>query len=150
MAAPRPEPDRSWTVPAELAEVSRLVLEAAEFLRGHGVGERTLFAAQLLLEETVGNVVRHGYGGDVPTSSEGAVRVRVEVAPESVALAVEDEGPAFDPLREAPPADVTSSLEDRPIGGLGLHLVKVYASDARYLRVGATNRLELRLDRGAS
>lgn len=132
-----------WTIPAEIARVGPLVLEAAEFLEREGVSERPRYKAQLLLEEIVSNVVRHGFGGD----ASQRIHVGVTVDAECISLVVEDDARAFDPLHDAPEPVVTASLRDRPIGGLGLHLVKCIADEVAYERLGSSNRLRMQLHR---
>jgi anti-sigma regulatory factor (Ser/Thr protein kinase) len=57
-------------------------------------------------------------------------------------LTVEDDGPAFDPLSLAVP-DVTASLDERPVGGLGVFLVRRMMDSVSYHRVGARNQLRM-------
>ena len=53
--------------------------------------------------------------------------------------------PAYDPLAHAPP-DLDADIADRPIGGLGIHLVRELAQDARYRREDGWNILRIELD----
>jgi serine/threonine-protein kinase RsbW len=57
-------------------------------------------------------------------------------------LLVSDDGPEFDPLAAEAP-DTTLAVEDRPIGGLGIELVKRLMDEVRYERSGGRNRLRL-------
>ena len=57
-------------------------------------------------------------------------------------LEFRDQGPAFDPL-SGPAPDLDAPLEQRPVGGLGLVLVRALVEDARYLREGPFNVLRL-------
>lgn len=61
----------------------------------------------------------------------------------SVVLCVEDDGPAFDPLA-APEPDLDAPLEDRPVGGLGIHLLREMMDTLDYVRRDDRNRLILR------
>lgn len=135
-----PQPDSAtWTIPADPQRVARLVLDAAGFLGRHGIEGRPLFTAQLVLEEIVNNVVQHAFAG----VASRELRVTATVDPDGVSLTVEDDGRPFDPLVDAPPADTESPLEERPVGGLGLHLVKQFATRLTYERVGETNRVRM-------
>lgn len=136
----------AYTLPTDLERVEGVVLGIASWLEQHGIEGKPLFKAQLLLEETITNVVRHGFGGD--PSHE--VRVWVELSLGSIRITVEDDGPAFDPLGDGPAVDTQVPLIDRPLGGLGLHLIKTMASDVAYLRAGAVNRLAMRVDLAAA
>ncbi len=53
-----------------------------------------------------------------------------------------DNGMAFDPLQKSAP-DLESSLEDRPIGGLGVFLVLEFMDDVTYQRDGEWNRMSM-------
>jgi serine/threonine-protein kinase RsbW len=105
------------------------MMDAAEaFLAKHAVSDRT--AAQMLvaLDEIVSNIFAHGVREGEPT-----VAVRLHVTDTRIAGEIVDDGIAFDPLGAAPP-DTGLSLEDRPIGGLGLHIVRRTMDDISYDR----------------
>jgi serine/threonine-protein kinase RsbW len=55
-------------------------------------------------------------------------------------LTIEDDGPPFDPL-SLPPPDVTASLEERRVGGLGVFLVRQMMDEVSYQRTGKRNQL---------
>lgn len=131
-----------WTIPADLERVGPLVLETAGFLERQGVGATPLFKAQLLLEEVVSNVVRHAFRGD--RSRE--VHVQVALDERGIHLVVVDDAPPFDPLRDGPRVDTEAALRDRPVGGLGLHLVKHMADELAYVREGDANRVRMRVN----
>jgi anti-sigma regulatory factor (Ser/Thr protein kinase) len=61
-----------------------------------------------------------------------------------VVLDIRDNGAAYDPLGHAPP-DLDADIADRPIGGLGIHLVRELAQDACYRRDGGWNLLRIEL-----
>lgn len=106
---------------------------------GRGVTDEAQRDLVVALEELVTNVLQHGAaGGRVPD-----VEVSLDVLDGVFVLVVADDGPAFDPLRVAPPAR-DRPLEDRPIGGLGIHLVRQLMDEVTYARVDGHNRLELR------
>lgn len=92
----------------------------------------------LMLDEWLTNVALHAYGG-----KGGPVSVQVEfVAPHTLQSVVRDHGPAFDPTG-LPPPDLEMALEDREIGGLGLHFVRQLADCFSYRRDGACNEVTL-------
>lgn len=92
---------------------------------------------ELALEEVFMNIVMHG-------SPAGTARVEVSLvlAGEGLTMTVEDDGPQFDPL-SLPLPDVTSGLEERPVGGLGVFLTRKMMDEVRYQRVAARNRLTM-------
>jgi serine/threonine-protein kinase RsbW len=95
----------------------------------------------LLIDELVMNVCTHAYPDDKP----GDVTVTYSVpAPGELSVEVADWGVEFNPLMAEPP-DLTLSLEERPIGGLGLHLVKTLAKSLTYRREQGRNRLRFHI-----
>ena len=122
----------------DLRELARVSQIASEFLGRESLGEETVYATHLALEEILSNVIRHGYAE--PGKHEIFVCLRIEDG--SVDLQVEDDGRAFDPL-SAPEVDLDVPLEERRVGGLGIHLLRKLASEIRYLREGGRNRLQV-------
>ena len=85
---------------------------------------------ELILEEVLSNVIRHGLGG----RADQLIHVVAGASPAAVDLVFEDEGSPFNPLT-APPPDPFESLETAKIGGLGVHLVKKLAASVQYQRM---------------
>jgi anti-sigma regulatory factor (Ser/Thr protein kinase) len=97
---------------------------------------------ELALEELLVNIHHYAYdeaGGSVELSCRLA---NFDGQPHLIIL-VRDWGRAFDPFADSPQPDLTSSLEDRPIGGLGLHLIRRMASHCCYSRCLGANATEL-------
>jgi serine/threonine-protein kinase RsbW len=122
------------------AEAKSLGL-ATEFVRA-GAREANLpesraLELDLLIEEILMNIVRYSY----PEGTPGTVTVTYSV-PEPGELAVEvgDQGVEFDPLEVSDP-DLTLDLAQRPIGGLGILLLKSFARSLSYRREQGWNRL---------
>jgi serine/threonine-protein kinase RsbW len=103
-----------------------------------GLAPDVAFAADLCLQEAVGNVIEHAFADGAPHEiGVSAVRVGRRLIVE-----IEDDGRPFDPLTAPPPAPA-AHLEDVRIGGLGVHLIRRFASGMRYTREGGRNRLTL-------
>ncbi len=98
--------------------------------------EETLFQVRLVLEEVLMNVISYGAG-------DGAVpHVQLNMAQKDGTLSMEiaDNGIAFDPL-QLPAPDLDAEIDDRPIGGLGIFLVRELMDSVTYRRDGDWNRL---------
>lgn len=93
---------------------------------------------RLVAEEVVTNVAKYGYA----PGAAAAMELLVSTADDAVSLEFRDEGQPFDPLAQPRP-DLEAPLEERPVGGLGLTLVRALVEDARYAREGGTNVLRL-------
>ena len=93
---------------------------------------------ELALEEIFLNVVMHGS----PQGSRPWVQVSLALAEGGLTMTVEDDGPGFDPL-SLPPPDVTAGLNERPVGGLGIFLVRQLMDEVTYCRIGERNQLRM-------
>ena len=100
--------------------------------------------SNLILEELILNTLTHGR-----TSGLSDIEVTLESGVNSVAISVVDDGAAFDPLTDNPAPDTSLALQDRSIGGLGLHLVRTMAEDLEYKHVDGKNHLTLVARSGA-
>ena len=96
------------------------------------------FRISLVVDELAQNVVDYAYN-DTP----GDVEVSVTSRDETVIVEIIDEGKPFDPLTDAPAPDLTSPIESRPIGGLGVHFTKTLMDDVEYRRESGQNRLRI-------
>lgn len=128
----------------DLAEISRLT-EAFESLAGElRLSSAATFELTLVLDELVTNVIN--YGGIPP----GGERIRIEFRADDTALeiTIADPGKPFDP-RNAKPPDTDAALEDRKIGGLGVHLVRNMVDTFAYRYEDGRNLVTLlkRIDR---
>jgi serine/threonine-protein kinase RsbW len=93
----------------------------------------------LLVEEIFMNIARHSY----PKGLAGPVSISYSViGPGELAVEFGDRGIEFNPLTADPP-DLTLGLADRPVGGLGVFLLKAFAHSLSYRREQGWNRLTL-------
>ena len=117
----------------------------ASFCARHGIARNDALRLTLIVEELFTNSVAHGYGGECDAPIDVALSVDAGV----VTLVYEDAAPSFDPLSRppVPPAELAASVESRPVGGLGIHLVKQLVASAHYAREDGRNRLRLGIRR---
>jgi serine/threonine-protein kinase RsbW len=126
------------SVPSEAAQLSTLAKFLQEFWSAADLPPALSLAFEIALEEIFMNVVTHG----TPAGSHGRVDVCLALTEDSLTLAVEDEGPPFDPLKLAAP-NTHSPLEERRVGGLGVYFVRQLMDAVSYARVGARNQLRM-------
>ena len=117
----------------EKASISVAVETAQDWLEESGVDARAAMHVALTLDELLTNASTHGAAEGLPA------QVRLVVHPDRVGVQIVDPAAAYDP-RSAPKPDVGASLEDRPIGGLGVHLVMKLSRDLAYARDNDRNR----------
>ena len=99
-----------------------------------------VFKFQLALDELLTNVVSYAFAED---TADAAIKVTLAVSDHEIAAVIEDNGRPFNPLLDAPNPDLDLSAQDRPIGGLGIHLTKAFVDTLRYERTEEWNRLSL-------
>ena len=116
------------------AELERLASAVEEFAERESWAPEVVFRVNLVLEELVVNVMTHG-------SHEGLAEIEVTVtsSEDLVSIRLSDNGVAFDPLTDAPEPEVTGSVEDRHVGGLGVHLVRTMMDNVSYRRERGRN-----------
>ena len=120
-----------------LDELPRIDAAIEAFARRESWSPQLEFQVKLVIEELALNVVKHGGG------TGGAAEIEMVSDPDRVTIEISDEGRPFDPLTESPPPDTSSGVEDRPVGGLGVHLVRTLMDEASYRREGGRNHLTL-------
>ena len=123
------------TVTARLESLEGLVKSATESALQCGLKEEGLFAVQLVTEEAVVNILKYAYH-----NTEGRVRLRCLDAGDRFVIEVTDWGVPFD-ATAMPDPDLT--LEERPVGGLGIYLIKKMTDEMKYTREDGRNVLRL-------
>lgn len=115
-----------------------------DFLSVRGTSARASFHTELAFEELVTNVIRHAYAG----RPAGGIPIRIDVRVERshIVLAVEDDGPPFDPA-SAPDQGLPASIEEARVGGLGLRFIRAAAARIAYERLGERNRVTVCVER---
>ena len=111
------------------------------FAERHQLSRSLLRKLQVVCDELLSNVVRHGCS-DLP--EEALIELRIASRDEQLHIQLQDPGRPFNPL-DVPDPDLTQSIEDRPVGGLGLHLVRKMVSRCSYQRINDCNRLLLEM-----
>jgi serine/threonine-protein kinase RsbW len=130
---------RQIAVSADAAHLPLLTRLLQEFWSAAELPAAEAPAFELALEEIFVNVVMHG----APAGRRAQVEVSFALDDGDLTLMIEDDGPPFDPL-SLPPPDVTASLEDRKVGGLGVFLVRKTMDAVGYRRIAERNQLSLR------
>jgi serine/threonine-protein kinase RsbW len=120
-------------------EIERVVAFAEQFGEAHQLPAEIVMTIHLVLDEVVANIINHGYDDH----AEHQIRVTLALDESVLGIRVEDDGRPFDPLA-APPPDLDLPLEERPVGGLGIHIVRSVMDAVEYQRDGGRNVLTMR------
>jgi anti-sigma regulatory factor (Ser/Thr protein kinase) len=121
-------------------EISATDTWIEEIGRRWGIAERTAFGARVCVAEIAANVLEHGAALSEPARLDVTLRRHES----GLDVEITDSGRPFDPTApsEQPLSD---TLEAAHIGGLGLRLVRSYASEVTYRHDGVCNHLTLHL-----
>jgi phosphoserine phosphatase RsbU/P len=119
-----------------LSELNRMSQSLSEFSVKHSLSARVLHDLNLAMEEIVTNIISYAYTDE----GEHEIRVRLRALPGEVIAEVEDDGRPFDPLK-VPEPDIRTSVHERTMGGLGIHLVRKVMDGLEYKRQANRNFL---------
>ena len=123
----------------DISELGRLSDQLAQFWAEHALSPEMEGEVCLALEEIVVNIMRYGH----PEGGKHEILVRLSFEGGLVTVAVEDDGVPFNPL-EAMEPNLDLPLEERSIGGLGIHLVRNLMDGVEYRREEGRNYLVMR------
>ncbi len=128
-----------------LNELAVVMAALEDFCDGAGVDMGAAQAAQLALDELLSNIIAYAY----LDSEEHQITVDLAITGRVLQIKVTDNGIPFNPFEQAEP-ELESSIEEREIGGLGIHLVRNMMDDYSYARLNECNVVTLgkRLNEG--
>jgi anti-sigma regulatory factor (Ser/Thr protein kinase) len=112
--------------------------EAEAWLKLHQTSMRLTNLVLLAIEELLVNCIDYGYDD----SNEHTIVIDLSIDEENLTMTVIDDGHPFDPLTALTP-DFSLEVQQRPVGGLGIHLLRQLADHVTYERRDNTNRITL-------
>ena len=118
-------------------EVPGIVDNIEGAMRDLGFSDEDIFGFQLAVEEACINIINHGY-----RKAHGYISIILESTLNCFMVTIEDEAPPFDPTRFEKPTSVIN-VNEVPLGGFGIHLIKSLTDEIRYDYAEGKNRLIL-------
>lgn len=122
----------------DINEITRLGDEIEAFGSENGLNLDLVFTLNFILDEIVTNVIMYAY----PKGTENYIDVVFILEGDFLIIQVIDEGKEFNPINAKTP-NLTSDIDEREIGGLGIHLVKNMIESMEYKRENSKNILVL-------
>ena len=107
---------------------------------------KMLLKTQLVVEELLANICSYAYEGQKGGSASFACGVVNFDGHKSILIQLKDSGKPYDPFEQSKAPDLNAPIEDRPIGGLGVLLVKEIASHYSYVRIDGCNQTQIFLN----
>ena len=128
-------------LPAQMRAFDQVNTLIEDFGAVARLGREDRHKLTLIVEELFTNTVNHGHRGD----SDASVFITLEEDHGNVQLIYEDSAPQFDPLAAGKRTDIDSTINERRVGGLGIHITVGLTEKADYSYVNGRNRICLRL-----
>ena len=117
-------------------EVARMAVAVDRFARDTEMSDEDLHNIHLILDELVINVIKYAFHDNQPHT----IGVTLALSGRRLTMTVEDDGASFDPTAHPEP-DLEIPIDERPIGGLGIHIVRSLSDSVTYRRNGRRNTL---------
>ncbi len=132
------------TVKNRIEDLLRVNALFESFATQHDISGRLRYHLLVSIEEILTNIIKYGF------DEEGVhpIHITFRRVEDQIEMEFEDRGREFNPLEIGEP-DLDSPIEDRQLGGLGIHLVKKMVDEAKYRREGDRNILLLRKDKNS-
>lgn len=125
-----------YQVPSRLEEIEKLADEVNRVLPDPDLA----FAVNLCLEELISNTILHGLNG----AADQFIHVQISASNEWLEILLRDTAPQFNPFMQAPKPNLGLGIQERPIGGLGVHMVKTLMDVVHASYDGTGNWIVLR------
>jgi serine/threonine-protein kinase RsbW len=110
--------DSTLRIEAELKNLSAIRRFVQEMASAFGADRDMIADVILATDEAATNVIVHGY-----QNQPGTIEIELDRSGDAIVIYMRDQSPPFDPT-SVPPPDVTQPLDERPLGGMGIHLIR--------------------------
>ena len=129
---------KDFVIKNDLAEIEGLTEAVVNYFRDDGIADAVCFDIRLALEEAVSNAIKYGY----EDQQVHTIHVRVGFENDNLILEIEDDAKAFNPL-DAPNPNLLLPVEEKPIGTLGIYLMRAVMDQIDYKRTSTKNILRM-------
>lgn len=123
----------------DVQEIADIAADVDAFCAAHNLAPEIAQAVNLSLDELLTNTISYGFADD----KSHRIGVTIELDGGIITVQLTDDGLPFDPF-SAPDPDIDAALEDRPVGGLGVFLVRQLMDEVDYRRAGGRNIVTIR------
>ena len=131
---------KELTLEATVANVETVTDFVNDELEAIGCPMKAMMQIDVAIDELFGNIARYAYHTGI---GHATISIEVEKDPLAVVITFMDNGKPYDPLSHEDP-DITLGVADRPIGGLGIFLVKKTMDAVTYAFENGRNILKIK------
>ena len=125
----------------QLNEIAGLAIFIEELGEELSISAETTMNINLALEEAIANIIMYAY----PPQEQHDIILKVTVTENQLIFLLTDNGLSFDPT-QVEEVDISLSIEERPIGGLGIFLIRSIMNEVSYQRLDGENHLIMKKD----
>jgi len=130
--------NKTFIIRNEVEELNRVVAFLEQLAEEWQLPANTIHSIHLVLEEALSNVILYAY----EKGSTHEIRIDVNYTDHQLGITITDTGRPFDPTQQKEP-DIHIPAEERPIGGLGIFLIRKIMDEVSYQRSGQENILRM-------
>lgn len=125
----------------DLNEIGVLATFIEELGEELSLSAETTMNINLALEEAIANIIMYAY----PPEEQHSILLRVTATEKQLIFLLTDRGASFDPT-QVDDVDITLPIEERPVGGLGIFLIRSIMNEISYQRIDNENQLIMKKD----
>lgn len=125
-------------LPARRENLEKLIDFILSIIKSAGINKETAAEIHLAVDEACTNSIKYAY----PDGPAGDIELSCRLDRRLATVTIRDWGLAFNPM-ELPPPDLNLDIADRPIGGLGIYLMKKFSDRLEYRRENDSNFLTI-------
>lgn len=122
----------------QVSEIAKVSHKFNDFSTQHQLPKKISHEFDLALDEILNNIITYGYRDQ----NEHEIKIEIHYTGTLLILIIEDDGRKFNPL-DIPEPDTKSSIEERRVGGLGIHLIRKAMDDITYKYENKKNNLTM-------
>jgi anti-sigma regulatory factor (Ser/Thr protein kinase) len=130
--------NKTLVIRNDINELTRLVVFLESLEEEWGLPPALIPSVNLALEEALSNVIFYAF----EKGSEQEINIDFKLKGTELTIVISDEGKPYDPTQKEDP-DINLPIEDRPIGGLGIFLIRQIMDEVAYNRIDQKNQLTL-------
>ena len=134
----KPRERKTIRIPARLENLEKLIDFTLSCLKSAGIDKETASEIHLAVDEACTNSIKYAY----PDGPAGDIELSCVLNRRLATVTIRDWGGAFNPL-ESPAPDLNLDIDERPIGGLGIYLMKKFSDRLEYRRENDSNLLTI-------
>jgi serine/threonine-protein kinase RsbW len=110
---------KTATFPGRFASLAAIADFVSPAVEAAGFDARAVYSVTMAVDEACTNIIEHAYQGE----GRGPIECTYQIGEDRLTVILRDFGTPFDPTA-VPPPDLESSLQDRDVGGLGVHFMR--------------------------